>query len=231
MTSKTTETRPEALQLTTCFTSLWNICTLRLFACLTRNSSFQHLRMLSQPVFSGSRQVPQPCKCGTTSLIRSTLYGILVRCHNTSSALADRKHRRKHIFQSLKDRQTAFRAPIWLNGTLTMQRSLPPAFTHHREGIYMLQSSQKDLYFTRLHVLRYVCPHAGLTGTYAYLYTYGGPVSMIWGWILVSTANLIVALSMSEICSAYPTSGGVYFWSHRLAGRKRSGEVEIRRLI
>jgi len=27
-----------------------------------------------------------------------------------------------------------------------------------------------------------------------------------------------VALSMAEICSAYPTSGGLYYWSAKLAG-------------
>lgn len=59
---------------------------------------------------------------------------------------------------------------------------------------------------------------AGLTGTYFYLYTYGGPVSIVWGWLLVSTANLLLGLVLAEICSSYPTSGGVYFWAHRLAG-------------
>eukprot|EP00879_Flechtneria_rotunda_P025633 GHRR01027262.1.p1 GENE.GHRR01027262.1~~GHRR01027262.1.p1 ORF type:complete len:104 (+),score=0.59 GHRR01027262.1:914-1225(+) len=58
----------------------------------------------------------------------------------------------------------------------------------------------------------------GLTGTYAYLYTYGGPVSIIWGWLLVCSFNFLLGLLLAEICSAYPTSWGVYFWSHRLGG-------------
>ena len=40
----------------------------------------------------------------------------------------------------------------------------------------------------------------------------GGPVSAIWGWILVMTTNFFVALSMAEIVSAYPIAGGPYFW-------------------
>jgi amino acid transporter len=58
----------------------------------------------------------------------------------------------------------------------------------------------------------------GLTGTYLFLYQYGGPVSIVWGWVLVSTANFLLGLVLAEICSAYPTSGGVYFWAHRLGG-------------
>jgi amino acid transporter len=57
---------------------------------------------------------------------------------------------------------------------------------------------------------------AGLTGTYAFLYTYGGPVSAIWGWCLVVSFNFMIGLILSEICSAYPTSGGVYYWAHKL---------------
>src|SRR5258706_10647430 len=32
--------------------------------------------------------------------------------------------------------------------------------------------------------------------------------------------TLMVALSMAEIASAYPTAGGLYFWAFRLGGRK-----------
>ncbi|XP_052186011.1 amino-acid permease BAT1 homolog isoform X2 [Diospyros lotus] len=41
---------------------------------------------------------------------------------------------------------------------------------------------------------------------------------MIWGWPIVGVMTLIVGLSMAEICSAYPTSGGLYFWSAKLCG-------------
>ena len=40
----------------------------------------------------------------------------------------------------------------------------------------------------------------------------GGPVSAVWGWAAVSITNLLVALSMAEIVSAYPIAGGPYFW-------------------
>ncbi len=46
----------------------------------------------------------------------------------------------------------------------------------------------------------------------------GGPVIPVWGWPLVVFFTFTIALSMAEICSALPTSGGVYFWSGVLAG-------------
>ncbi|KAJ7101546.1 amino acid transporter [Mycena belliarum] len=40
----------------------------------------------------------------------------------------------------------------------------------------------------------------------------GGPVGLFWGWNIVSVFMLLIALSLAEICSAYPTMGGLYFW-------------------
>jgi amino acid transporter len=42
---------------------------------------------------------------------------------------------------------------------------------------------------------------------------------MVWGWPIAGVFTLAVA----EICSAYPTSGGLYFWSARLCSRRRWG--------
>jgi amino acid transporter len=59
---------------------------------------------------------------------------------------------------------------------------------------------------------------AGVTTTYNTGLRYGGPASMALGWLVVAAFNGCVALSMAEICSAYPTSGGLYYWSAKLAG-------------
>jgi amino acid transporter len=37
----------------------------------------------------------------------------------------------------------------------------------------------------------------------------GGPVSMVWGWVVASLGVLLVGISMAELASAAPTSGGV----------------------
>ena len=41
---------------------------------------------------------------------------------------------------------------------------------------------------------------------------YGGPVVCLWGWILACVCSMCVALGMAELASAYPTSGGMYYW-------------------
>jgi amino acid transporter len=60
----------------------------------------------------------------------------------------------------------------------------------------------------------------GITTLYNTGLNYGGPVSMQYGWFLASAFTMLVALSMAEICSAFPTSGGLYYWSAKLAGSK-----------
>ncbi|KAI9169316.1 hypothetical protein LWI28_010616 [Acer negundo] len=60
----------------------------------------------------------------------------------------------------------------------------------------------------------------GLTTLYNTGLTYGGPLTMIWGWPVVGLFTMTVGLSMAEICSAYPTSGGLYFWSAKLCGNR-----------
>ncbi|CAO2188888.1 unnamed protein product [Urochloa humidicola] len=62
----------------------------------------------------------------------------------------------------------------------------------------------------------------GVTTTYNTGLRYGGPASMTLGWLVMATFNGCVAMSMAEICSAYPTSGGLYYWSAKLAGKNWS---------
>ena len=38
------------------------------------------------------------------------------------------------------------------------------------------------------------------------------------GWPLVTVFVVIVALGMAELASAYPTAGGLYYWSSKLGG-------------
>ncbi|GER32800.1 amino-acid permease BAT1 homolog [Striga asiatica] len=58
----------------------------------------------------------------------------------------------------------------------------------------------------------------GITTLYSQGLAFGGPVTMIYGWPVVGLMTIIVGLSLSEICSAYPVSGGLYFWSAKLGG-------------
>jgi amino acid permease (GABA permease) len=48
----------------------------------------------------------------------------------------------------------------------------------------------------------------------------GGPVLIVWGWPFVGVMTLFVGLAMAEVCSSYPTAGGLYYWAAKLAPPK-----------
>lgn len=53
----------------------------------------------------------------------------------------------------------------------------------------------------------------GITTLFSYGMHTGGPAVMFWGWFAVSVFTLFVGLGLAEICSAYPTAGGLYYWT------------------
>jgi amino acid transporter len=48
----------------------------------------------------------------------------------------------------------------------------------------------------------------------------GGPISISWTWPILGLFILIIGFTMSELVSAYPTSGGIYWWASKLGGPK-----------
>ncbi|KAJ3209512.1 hypothetical protein HDU83_004670 [Entophlyctis luteolus] len=62
-----------------------------------------------------------------------------------------------------------------------------------------------------------ICICSGLTSLFGYGLNTGGPALMTWGWIVVAFFTLMVGLAMAEICSAFPTAGGLYYWAARLS--------------
>ena len=48
----------------------------------------------------------------------------------------------------------------------------------------------------------------------------GGPALITWGWLAVGGMTMLVGLSMGEVCSAFPTSGALYFYSAKLAKKR-----------
>jgi choline transport protein len=53
---------------------------------------------------------------------------------------------------------------------------------------------------------------AAISGTMTEAMENGGPAALVWGWLGVSIFSIFVAVSMAEICSSYPVSGGQYSW-------------------
>lgn len=53
---------------------------------------------------------------------------------------------------------------------------------------------------------------ASVSILYGYGLEFGGPISMVYGWMIGSFFNLFLTISMAEICSAFPTTGNLYYW-------------------
>jgi len=57
---------------------------------------------------------------------------------------------------------------------------------------------------------------AGCFTTFGQAWNNGGPIAISWGWPLISIFILITGFCMSELVSAYPTAGGIYWWAAKL---------------
>src|SRR5664280_3119959 len=59
---------------------------------------------------------------------------------------------------------------------------------------------------------------AGCFTTYGQAFKNGGPIAISIMWPIISVLILCVAFSMSELASAFPTAGGIYYWASKLGG-------------
>ncbi|MGA4542530.1 amino acid permease [Uniformispora flossi] len=57
---------------------------------------------------------------------------------------------------------------------------------------------------------------SGCFTTFGQAWNNGGPVAIAWGWPIISVFILIIGFCMSELVSAYPTAGGIYWWAAKL---------------
>lgn len=60
----------------------------------------------------------------------------------------------------------------------------------------------------------------GLSTTFYITLVNGQSVTILYGWILLSLLSIAIAASLAEICSVYPTAGGVYYWAALLSTPK-----------
>jgi amino acid permease (GABA permease) len=60
---------------------------------------------------------------------------------------------------------------------------------------------------------------SGCLTLYGFGMATGGPAVIVWGWPFVGVMTLFVGLAMAEVCSSYPTAGGLYYWAAKLARR------------
>jgi len=61
---------------------------------------------------------------------------------------------------------------------------------------------------------------AGCFTTFYFGWNNGGPIAISIGWPIIAALILVIGFCMSELVSAYPTSGGIYWWASKLGGIK-----------
>ena len=62
-----------------------------------------------------------------------------------------------------------------------------------------------------------VSPASGSGGTT------GGRRPSSWGWPIIAVFILVIGFCMSELVSAFPTSGGIYWWASKLGWGPKAG--------
>ncbi|MET9914371.1 amino acid permease [Streptomyces sp. NPDC006476] len=65
-----------------------------------------------------------------------------------------------------------------------------------------------------------ICILAGGMSLFGFGLGHGGPVVMLGSWAVIGFMTLLVGLSLADVVSAYPTSGGPYFMADKLGGRR-----------
>jgi amino acid transporter len=60
---------------------------------------------------------------------------------------------------------------------------------------------------------------AGTFTTFSFAWLNGGPIAVSIGWPVLCFFVLMVAFSMAELTSRYPTAGGPYWWANDLGGK------------
>jgi amino acid transporter len=61
---------------------------------------------------------------------------------------------------------------------------------------------------------------AGCFTTFGVGWNNGGPAAIAWGWPIIAAFILVIGFCLSELVSAFPTSGGIYWWASKLGGPK-----------
>src|SRR5881409_3436515 len=59
---------------------------------------------------------------------------------------------------------------------------------------------------------------AGCFTNFSFAWNAGGPAGIAIGWPVLCVFVMMVALSMAELTSAFPTAGGPYWWAAKLGG-------------
>lgn len=56
--------------------------------------------------------------------------------------------------------------------------------------------------------------------TLIYAIPSGGPIAMVWGWLVTCCFIALSGLALGDLASSMPTSGGLYFWTYQMSPKR-----------
>jgi amino acid transporter len=59
-----------------------------------------------------------------------------------------------------------------------------------------------------------------IASTLLYSLPSGGPIAMVWGWLVTCFFIALSGLALGDLASSMPTSGGLYFWTYTMAPKR-----------
>ncbi|KAJ1022511.1 hypothetical protein NDA16_003500 [Ustilago loliicola] len=59
-----------------------------------------------------------------------------------------------------------------------------------------------------------------IASTLIYALPSGGPIGMVWGWLIGCFFIAFTGLALGDLASSMPTSGGLYYWTYALSSKK-----------
>ncbi|EMD30988.1 hypothetical protein CERSUDRAFT_163578 [Gelatoporia subvermispora B] len=68
-----------------------------------------------------------------------------------------------------------------------------------------------------------ICPVPSIVGVLGDALPNGGPVALVWGWAVCAIFVMFISLTLAELGSAAPTSGGLYYWTYTYASPRWRG--------
>ncbi|KAK4497737.1 hypothetical protein PRZ48_010390 [Zasmidium cellare] len=107
------------------------------------------------------------------------------------------------------------------------QPSLDMASIHDEDELLLAQIGYKQELrreFDRWSTKSYAISILGVLGsqpaTYGVPISVGGPATAVWAWLIGSVMAYVIASSVAELVSAYPTAGGMYFVTKHVVPKK-----------
>jgi choline transport protein len=114
-----------------------------------------------------------------------------------------------------------------ITSEITTQEGEVQDLSHHLVGLDLQPDDARNMSKLEIVSAGWVISNswAGIAATFALAVSQGGPVTLVYGPIIIFVLVGLCALTLGELASVYPTAGGQYHWTSILAPKSWSREL------